>query len=159
MDRHFADMLKDEERQERRGSGSRPDSGHSDGRVFLKGSEAAVVEVGGTYKHAHARLGAQSVGIELVDGPLDWLRFTAWLRELLRDEAERVWRLKGILWTTGGAQRGLIAGRVSADGPRSYKRTVVQVRRTFHRLTWLDALQAPAGVAIGEGICLLCKPL
>lgn len=103
MDQSFADMLAD------RSGDPKSTHGKHDGE-----------------RHGHTRLGAQSVGVELTEGPIDWVKFTTWLKAFLEKEGEElIWRLKGVLWTTAA---GGGSGATATRGWSSGRRTVVQVR-------------------------------
>lgn len=59
--------------------------------------------------------------MELTDGPIDWVKFKRWLQKFLEEEKERIWRLKGVLWT-------IASGTTTPWGSGAGSRTVVQVR-------------------------------
>ncbi|CAM9829626.1 unnamed protein product, partial [Discosporangium mesarthrocarpum] len=63
-------------------------------------------ERGGGHLHSHELIGASSVGVEEDRGPIEWGVFKTWLEGFLEKEGERVWRLKGMLWITGGREGG-----------------------------------------------------
>ncbi|CAN0439688.1 unnamed protein product, partial [Ectocarpus sp. 8 AP-2014] len=88
-----------------------------------KSAAAAASSPGREHRHAHDRLGVQSVGVEVAEGPIDWTKFTSWLKGFLEKEGEElIWRLKGVLWTT--AANG--SGAATTWGWGAGRRTVVQ---------------------------------
>lgn len=131
MDQHFADILADRE-------GSNGPKKHGErGDYQLQHHdevEGSALKRGGgqtghdkQHRHGHDRLGAQSVGVELAEGPIDWVKFTSWLKSFLEKEGDEiVWRLKGVLWTTAAPGHG--SGAATTWGWGAGRRTVVQVQ-------------------------------
>lgn len=117
MDQHFADILKDSDLVGVAHSHQHHGDGDKDTERDGKGSPNAP----DTRTHGHDRLGARSVGVELTDGPIDWVKFKQWLKDFLEEEKERIWRLKGVLWT-------IASGATTPWGTGAGSRTVVQVR-------------------------------
>lgn len=117
MDQQFADMLADRPADSKKRD-------HHHGKEQKHGGKKHVEDAALGHPHEHERLGAQSVGVELAEGPIDWAKFTSWLKGFLEKEGELIWRLKGVLWTTapGGEYSS-----TPAWGLGSGKRTVVQV--------------------------------
>lgn len=84
MDKHFADILADKEKNSDKHDGhyhhgeakaNTPPHGGAE-----KSASAATSSPGREHRHAHDRLGAQSVGVEVAEGPIDWAKFTSWLK-------------------------------------------------------------------------------
>lgn len=130
MDRHFADMLTDADRtgvpqhhhDHDHATEQHPNGNPHDGRgVHGKGDTTK------SWPHGHDRLGARSVGIELTDGPIDWVKFKEWLKGFLEGEQERIWRLKGVLWTSARGSGASGYGTTTAWGWGAGSRAVVQV--------------------------------
>lgn len=130
MDRHFADVLMDSDstvapqHSHRHGNATEldpKDSSHDD----IGGHETGDTAKG--RQHEHDRLGATSVGIELTDGPIDWVKFKKWLKGFLEEEQERIWRLKGVLWTSTPGSGASGYSTTTAWGWGAGSRTVVQV--------------------------------
>lgn len=102
------------------GEGNR---GHSDEVDPLSGGSGTYspgAEVPG-HAHAHDRLGARSVGLELSKAPVDWLKFKLWMKDMLEKEGDRIWRMKGVLWTTTSGRdyhgtRTVVQVRACGDG-------------------------------------------
>ncbi|CAM9831150.1 unnamed protein product, partial [Sphacelaria rigidula] len=115
MDQHFADILKDSDLVGVAHSHQHHGDGDKDTERDGKGSPNAP----DTRTHGHDRLGARSVGVELTDGPIDWVKFKQWLKDFLEEEKERIWRLKGVLWT-------IASGATTPWGTGAGSRTVVQ---------------------------------
>lgn len=144
MDQHFADILADRERSN---NDPKKHGDHDDDHHHHNGAEGGAPkrEAGETgrhdqqqHRHGHDRLGAQSVGVELAEGPIDWAKFTSWLKSFLEKEGdELIWRLKGVLWTTAAPGHG--SGAATTWGWGAGRRTVVQVRasRSMKRLKCL----------------------
>ena len=135
MDQHFADILADRERStgpKKDVDGNKHDDPHhhhhhheAEGGAPKRGG--AQAGHGQQHRHGHDRLGAQSVGVELAEGPIDWTRFTSWLKSFLEKEGdELIWRLKGVLWTSAAPGHG--SGAATTWGWGAGRRTVVQVR-------------------------------
>lgn len=116
MDQHFAEMLADRPTdKETQGDGKRHEhegKGHAD--------------VVSAQPHGHDRLGAQSVGVEWAEGPIEWAKFMSWLTGFLEKEGDLIWRMKGVLWTTVPPGHG--SGATTSWGWGAGRRTVVQVR-------------------------------
>lgn len=128
MDQHFADILADRERNngpKKHGDHHHHHHNEAEGSALKnKGGQAGHDQ---QHRHAHDRLGAQSVGVELAEGPIDWAKFTSWLKSFLEKEGdELIWRLKGVLWTTAAPGHG--SGPAMTWGWGAGRRTVVQVR-------------------------------
>lgn len=128
MDQQFADILADRNKNE--GAKKSDHHRHHGSHHEIEGK--AVTGGGGeteeraAHAHGHDRLGAQSVGVELAEGPIDWAKFTSWLKTLLEKEGEElIWRLKGVLWTTAAPGHG--GGAATTWGWGAGRRTVVQV--------------------------------
>eukprot|EP00752_Nemacystus_decipiens_P007212 g6455.t1 len=133
MDQHFADILADrEESNGPKDIGNHGDDKHhhhdhhnnkAEGGALRRGDEGTGHDQ--RHRHGHDRLGAQSVGVELAEGPIDWAKFTSWLKSFLEKEGdELIWRLKGVLWTTAAPAHGGRAGTTWGWG--AGRRTVVQ---------------------------------
>lgn len=142
MDQQFAEILADDARKH---DGDKNNDDHLDhqhrseiegekldggyGEAEKKGDVTPSGRHGQQHRHRHGhdRLGAQSVGVELAEGPIDWGKFTAWLKGFLEKEGEElIWRLKGVLWTTTAPGQG--SGAATTWGWGAGRRTVVQVR-------------------------------
>lgn len=88
MDKHFADILADKKnsnsnkQQHRHGEADAKTPPHEGGGEKSTAAAAAVAAAppGREHRHAHDRLGAQSVGVEVAEGPIDWAKFTSWLK-------------------------------------------------------------------------------
>ncbi|CAN0551875.1 unnamed protein product [Ectocarpus sp. 12 AP-2014] len=127
MDKHFADILAD-----KKNNSNKHDGHHHHGEAKAntpphggaeKSASVATSSPGREHRHAHDRLGAQSVGVEVAEGPIDWARFTSWLKGFLEKEGEElIWRLKGVLWTTAASG----SGAATTWGWGAGRRTVVQ---------------------------------
>ncbi|CAM9909711.1 unnamed protein product [Ectocarpus fasciculatus] len=139
MDKHFADILADKknnsdnhgddddhhDHHHGHGEAKANTPPHGGGEKSTAAAAAAAVAAppGRAHRHAHDRLGAQSVGVEVAEGPIDWAKFTSWLKSFLEKEGEElIWRLKGVLWTT--ATTG--SGAATTWGWGAGRRTVVQ---------------------------------
>lgn len=138
MDQQFAEILADRPPDASKGDNDtrsdtrhdHPSQGHGEEAHEPHGNDGETTQAtaetapGGGHVHGHDRLGAQSVGVELSDRPIDWAKFTAWLKGFLEKEGDLIWRLKGVLWTSapGGG------GSSKAWGWGAGRRTVVQVR-------------------------------
>lgn len=132
MDQQFADILADRARC------TDPDKyGDREKHQHHNDAEGGALKRGGgqtgreqDHRHGHDRLGAQSVGIELAEGPIDWAMFTSWLKSFLEKEGEElIWRLKGVLWTTAAPGHG--SGAATTWGWGAGRRTVIQVKATL----------------------------
>lgn len=156
MDQHFADVLADRERHNEDDSSThhnhKGNSNHQqhqsddveaaaldrESEVTEKNTpitkttaEAAVAAPRPSHRrHGHDRLGAQSVGVELAERPIDWGKFTSWLKSFLEKEGEElIWRMKGVLWTAAAPGQGHGgSGATTTWGWGAGRRTVVQVR-------------------------------
>ncbi|CAM9882120.1 unnamed protein product [Ascophyllum nodosum] len=117
MDQHFAEMLADRPAEMDK-KDNREDGGRHLHNVKRHGEDGVSAR-----QHGHDRMGAQSVGMELDAGPIDWAKFKSWLKNFLEREGELIWRLKGVLWTSAPGQSGGAAGTWSLGAG---KRTVVQ---------------------------------
>ncbi|CAB1117394.1 unnamed protein product [Ectocarpus sp. CCAP 1310/34] len=127
MDKHFADILAD-----KKNNSDKHDRRHHHGEAKAntpphggaeKSASAATSSRGREHRHAHDRLGAQSVGVEVAERPIDWAKFTSWLKGFLEKEGEElIWRLKGVLWTTAASG----SGAATTWGWGAGRRTVVQ---------------------------------
>lgn len=138
MDQQFADILADSKRindPKRHGGDHHDDDHHHQHHGQVEGG--ALKRVGGgqtgsdqqQHQHGHDRLGAQSVGVELAEAPIDWAKFTSWLKSFLDKEGEElIWRLKGVLWTTAAPGHGGSGYAATTWGWGAGRRTVVQVR-------------------------------
>ncbi|CAN0388667.1 unnamed protein product [Ectocarpus sp. 12 AP-2014] len=131
MDKHFADILADKKNNSNKHDGHHHYRRHGDAKASTPphgGAEksaaaAAASSSGREHRHAHDRLGAQSVGVEVAEGPIDWAKFTSWLKGFLEKEGEElIWRLKGVLWTTAASG----SGAATTWGWGAGRRTVVQ---------------------------------
>ena len=120
MDQHFAEMLADRPAEMDK-KDNREDGGRHLHNVKRHGEDGVSAR-----QHGHDRMGAQSVGMELDAGPIDWAKFKSWLKNFLEREGELIWRLKGVLWTSAPGQSGGAAGTWSLGAG---KRTVVQVKQ------------------------------
>lgn len=143
MDQHFAEMLSDSKTgdaithdHDHKDSNEEHMHGYSDRSTISTADDHKVKHAAGVSgtpvrRHGHDRLGARSVGLDLAEGPIDWGKFKTWLKGFLEEEGERIWRLKGVLWTTsasvghGGHARGGTTTAWGSHGAGS--RTVVQV--------------------------------
>lgn len=149
MDEHFAEMLSDSygrdtpsrhhHHHDNNGGEHVKNGDYSDSSLHA-GRKAQTVGSPNGRRHGHDRLGARSVGMELTDGPIDWAKFKAWLKAFLEKEGERIWRLKGVLWTSV-PDRGSGNGRTTTWGWEAGRRTVLQVNVYFMPgfLAWLCA--------------------
>ncbi|CAM9600127.1 unnamed protein product [Scytosiphon promiscuus] len=131
MDQHFADVLADRKRNEEGGSSthhSHQGSSHGSHRRNGSVEAAAVAPPLSHRRHGHDRLGAQSVGVELAERPIDWAKFTSWLKSFLEKEGEElIWRMKGVLWTAAAPGQGHgSSGAATTWGWGAGRRTVVQ---------------------------------
>ncbi|CAM9429909.1 unnamed protein product, partial [Hapterophycus canaliculatus] len=141
MDQHFADVLADRKRNDgdnsathhnRQGNGHHQQ--HQDGgaeataAVSSSTTSATVAPSPSRRRHGHDRLGAQSVGVELAERPIDWAKFTSWLKSFLEKEGEElIWRMKGVLWTAAAPGQGHGgSGSATTWGWGAGRRTVVQ---------------------------------
>ena len=135
MDQQFAEILADrpaatpkheDENDDRHGHGQDEETQEPQGSNRQTTGRAKAAP--GGHVHGHDRLGAQSVGVELSDRPIDWAKFTVWLKGFLEKEGDVIWRLKGVLWTSTPGNRG---SNKSAPtwGWGAGRRTVVQVRQ------------------------------
>lgn len=138
MDQHFAEILSDRppdtpnhknNNDDNHHHGHDSDHGHGEatpephGSSNSNGQATKAKAVSSGHVHGHDRLGAQSVGVELSDRPIDWAKFTAWLKGFLEKEGDLIWRLKGVLWTSTPGY-----GDSSKSTGWGAGRTVVQVK-------------------------------
>lgn len=149
MDQHFAEMLADSPK------GTKKHENH-DGKAHEHNGKDHRHGDASNNRHGHERLGAQSVGVELDKEPIDWVKFTSWLKGFLEKEGEVIWRLKGVLWTTAPDRR---KGAVTTWGWGAGRRTVVQVRvrNVGNRLTELPIFVL-LGNTLERGI-FVCEPI
>ncbi|CAM9166451.1 unnamed protein product [Ectocarpus sp. 6 AP-2014] len=130
MDKHFADILADKKKNSDKHDSHHHHHRHGEAKANTpphgggeKSAAAAASSPGRDHRHAHDRLGAQSVGVEVAEGPIDWTKFTSWLKGFLEKEGEElIWRLKGVLWTTAASG----SGAATTWGWGAGRRTVVQ---------------------------------
>ena len=129
MDQQFAEILADRPPDASKRDIDTRGHGHGEEALESHGSNGGITKAraeaapGGGHVHGHDRLGAQSVGVELSDRPIDWAKFTAWLKGFLEKEGDFIWRFKGVLWTSAPGS----GGGSKTWGWGAGRRTVVQV--------------------------------